>query len=363
MSGGPGDNYWWVAPVNTQADIAFARTRNGLPREIYKVDLTHKTMTLGNGATVWFKSADNPDSLYGDDVKAAVIDEASRVKEDSWYAVRTTVTATRGKLRIIGNVKGRRNWFYMLARRAESGEPNMTYKKMTAHHAVAAGILAQEEVDDAKRMLPEMVFRELYLAEPSDDGSNPFGLAAIRKCIAPLSNRSPAVWGWDLAKHVDWTVGIALDAEGDCCRFERFQLPWPETIDKIKMVTARKPALVDSTGVGDPVLDFLQKEPGSDYEGYTFNPSSKQKLMEGLAVAIQSGTVTFPEGVIVRELEDFEFEYTRTGVRYSAPEGYHDDCVMGLALAKMHLGLAKRPMIIPPEVLRQAAQQQRRRYQ
>ena len=33
------------------------------------------------------------------------------------------------------------------------------------------------------------------------------------------------------------------------------------------------------------------------------------------------------------ELETFEYVYTRTGVRYSAPDGLHDDCVCALALA------------------------------
>jgi hypothetical protein len=55
--------------------------------------------------------------------------------------------------------------------------------------------------------------------------------------------------------------------------------------------------------------------------------------MEGLAVAIQQREITFPEGPITNELNAFEYEYTRTGVRYSAPEGMHDDCVMALALA------------------------------
>ena len=41
----------------------------------------------------------------------------------------------------------------------------------------------------------------------------------------------------------------------------------------------------------------------------------------------------FRSGVIVKELEAFEYEYTRTGVRYSAPEGLHDDAVCALALA------------------------------
>ena len=36
----------------------------------------------------------------------------------------------------------------------------------------------------------------------------------------------------------------------------------------------------------------------------------------------------------LRMLEEFEFEYTRTGVRYCAPVGLHDDGVCALALAQ-----------------------------
>jgi len=55
--------------------------------------------------------------------------------------------------------------------------------------------------------------------------------------------------------------------------------------------------------------------------------------MEGLAVAIQAREVSFPEGPITAELLAFEYQYSRTGVRYGAPEGMHDDCVDALALA------------------------------
>jgi hypothetical protein len=65
-----------------------------------------------------------------------------------------------------------------------------------------------------------------------------------------------------------------------------------------------------------------------------FTPNSKQKLMEGLAVSIQSREISYPKGYIRQELETFEYEFTRTGVRYSAPEGFNDDCVCALALAR-----------------------------
>ncbi len=44
--------------------------------------------------------------------------------------------------------------------------------------------------------------------------------------------------------------------------------------------------------------------------------------MDGLSAAIQLREVRFPQGPIRAELEAFEYEYTRTGVRYSAPTGF-----------------------------------------
>lgn len=168
MAGTDGQNYWWVAPVYTQAEIAYRRMKRGIPRELYGSNDTDRRITLANGAVMWFKSAEKPDNLYGEDVYAAVVDEASRCRHDSWIALRSTLTATRGPARIIGNVKGRANWFYNMARDAQRGAQGMRYRKITAADAVAAGVLDAEEIEDAKRRLPEPVFRELYMAEPAD---------------------------------------------------------------------------------------------------------------------------------------------------------------------------------------------------
>jgi len=336
MAGKANQNFWWVSPIRDQAKIVYRRLKQALPREVYDESETELKITLANGAHLWFKGADHPDSLYGEDVFAAVIDEASRCKPDAWHAVRSTLTATNGPIRIIGNVRGRRNWAYELARKAQSGDPLMHYAKITAYDAVKAGILKAADVADAKSMLPATVFQELYLAEPSDDAGNPFGLSAIRACIADLSAADPVAWGWDLAKSVDWTVGVALDQSGAVCRLERFQQPWEDTIGRIVRETGSVPAAIDSTGVGDPVLEALQKrgrEGAARFEGLKFTAQSKQQLMEGLAVAIQQKHIRFPAGVLVNELEAFEYVYSRTGVHYSAPSGLHDDAVCALALA------------------------------
>lgn len=347
VKGRDGQNFWWVAPVFSQAKIAFRRAKRMIPRDCYEPNETEQKITLLTGAVIWFKGADKPDTLYGEDVYAAVIDEATRVKDEAWHAVRSTLTATKGHVRLIGNVKGRKNWAYKLARKAESGTPDMHYAKLTAYDAVEAGVLTIEEIEDAKRQLPENVFKELYLAEPSEDGGNPFGLDAIAKQINAqgLSPLKPHSWGWDLAKKHDYTVGIALDEFGDVCRLERWQTSWLDTERKIIEATGDCSAWVDSTGVGDPVLERLVKD-RHQFHGYHFTSASKQQLMEGLAVAIQQSRIRYPAGHIVNELESFEYELTRTGVRYTAPEGLFDDCVCALALA-VHGFTRAHPVMVP----------------
>jgi phage FluMu gp28-like protein len=329
-----GQNLWWVAPVYMQAEIAYRRMKLRLLRGRFDFNDSKRLITLENGALLWFKSGEIPDNLYGEDVYEAVIDEASRVREASWIAIRSTMTATRGDMRIIGNVKGRANWFYKLCRTAEQGDdPEMAYYSLDAWDAVDGGILDRAEIESAQRQLPKNVFEELYLAKPSDDGGNPFGLNAIRQNIREISGAPVVAWGVDLAKSHDWTVAIGLDANGNVSALHRFQKTWMQTAPLLIKIIGCTPALVDSTGVGDPIVEQIQAE-CPNVEGFKFSQTSKQQIMEGLAVAIQQGTIGYPDGVIVDELETFEYEYTRTGCRYTAPAGLHDDTVCAIALAK-----------------------------
>ena len=337
LKGKEGYNYWWIAPGYNQAEIAYRRIKLGLSKGAFtSFDTPTPRIKTLIGSWIYFKSADNADSLYGEDVYAAVIDEASRVGQESWFAVRSTVTATRGPIRAIGNVKGRKNWFYDLCRKAEAGTPGMHYAKITADDAVQAGVLDSAEIEEARRDFPEHVFRELYYAEPGDDSGNPFGLNHIRACTTEGFALGPIVaWGIDLAKSQDYFVCIGLNESGGVVALHRWRgVPWRQSIRRVwNIVGEDTPALVDSTGVGDPVLEELQHEHGN-FIGFHFSSTSKQKLMEGLAVSIQSQEITFPKGQITYELECFEYEVKPSGIRYSAPPGQNDDCVAALALAR-----------------------------
>jgi hypothetical protein len=76
-------HWWWVAPIVAQAKIAFRRMKRMLrqfdPHKLsWDANETDLRIDLKNGAAIWFKGSDKPDTLYGEDVYGAVIDEASR---------------------------------------------------------------------------------------------------------------------------------------------------------------------------------------------------------------------------------------------------------------------------------------------
>lgn len=331
-------NYWWVAPTSGQARIAYKRMKRQVGAGFFQSHDTELRLTLPVGSVIWFKTAEIADNLYGDDVHAAVFDEFTRAREESWFALRSTLTATKGPCKFIGNVKGKKNWGYKLAQKAKADKSGVyAYFKITAWDAVDAGILDREEVEQARIDLPTAVFEELYEAKPSEDGSNPFGLSFIRKAlITPDSEQlapGPAVaYGIDLAKSFDHTVVIGLNAEGFVCHLERWQGPWGSTKTRILQLPD-VPTLIDSTGVGDPIVEELMQT-RRHTEGFKFSSQSKQQLMEGLALAFQQGGIGIPGGGWLQdECESFEYVHTRTGTKYAAPEGQHDDGVCALALA------------------------------
>lgn len=224
LGGAPGREYWWVAPIVPQTKIAFRREKRFLPDWSYRSNDTERTIELANGATLWFKSAYDPDSLYGEDVHAVVVDEATRCKAAAWTAIRTTLTATGGAARIIGNVKGSKNWAYRLARRAEArmaqGDPDYHHARLTAHDAVDAGIFPPEELEDARESMAEADFRELYLAEAADTDDQFFHVEQLGT-VEDYPRDARLARAWDFAvtpdskrSDPDWTVGVKMAWDG-----------------------------------------------------------------------------------------------------------------------------------------------------
>jgi hypothetical protein len=323
----------YITPTYGLAKVFFGRLTESLPFPKNKSDLK---IDFSNGGQIEFFTGERLDNLRGRKFHLVIIDEASFIPdlENGWNnSIRPTLTDFKGKAVFLSTPKGK-NFFYSLFMKA--GENDWASFKFTSYDNPH---IDPKEIDDARMQLPEVVFEQEYMANPAENSANPFGSKFIRACIKPISNQQIIAFGIDLAKSVDHTAIIGLDNSGNVAYFDRFQMDWHNTKENIKRLP-RSPILIDSTGVGDPITEDLKRE-GIMIEGLKFTSQSKQQLMEGLATAIQQNRIGFPDGVIVKELEIFEYIFSSHGVRYSAPSGFHDDCVMALALAWSNFNLRR----------------------
>jgi hypothetical protein len=325
----------YITPTYQLGKIFFKEIVDLLPLEIYSKNESDLVITFITGGSIRFFTGERLDNLRGLKFHLAVIDEASFIPnlEDGWLnSIRPTLTDYKGKAIFLSTPKGK-NYFFSLFSKAE---PDWQSFKFTTYDNP---YIDPNEIDDARKQLPEVVFEQEYMANPAENAANPFGSQYIRNCIHPVTTMPIVAYGIDLAKSVDWTVIVGLDEDGNVAYFDRFQMDWHNTKQTILRLP-KCPILVDSTGVGDPILEDLQRE-GVMIQGLKFTSSSKQQLMEGLQAAIHQRKIGYPDGIISQELEVFEYMYTATGVKYSAPSGFHDDAVMALALAWQNFSLKR----------------------
>ncbi len=127
-------------------------------------------------------------------------------------------------------------------------------------------------------------------------------------------------------------------------RFHR--LDWALQVNRIVAATDRfnhAEVYVDTTGAGEPVYESLIAA-GCYARAYPFTQRSKAALVDNLSILLEKRLLTLPKPTLwpegIDELEAFQYSVTDTGnVRTAAPSGFHDDCVMALALAAWHLPL------------------------
>lgn len=291
---------------------------------------------IAEGVWIQGKSATEPESLLGEELDLIVIDEASRIKRDIWEGyLFARLTSRRGRLVAISTPFGQ-NWFHEEYLKAKEKGSGFNFKTIENPY------FPPDKYEEARKTLPERVFKQEFEASALPDAASVF--RGVREIINEDSLEEPKlgrryIIGVDLGKYEDFTVLTTIDRS-----FKRVV-----TIDRFKEISysfqkARIMALaqkynnaklvVDSSGVGQPIADDL-RHAGLSVQDFKFSGKSKPELIEKLSIFIEQKHLIIPNNeTLIDELENFGYEITDAGnVRYSAPQGLHDDCVISLALA------------------------------
>jgi hypothetical protein len=337
-----------VAPTYWHTKRQWTEFFNFCPAELIKeIHRSDRHVILKGNRNIWFKSADNPDSLRSQGVKVLWVDEGAQIAEEAWtLALRPALMDEKGIAFFTGTPRGH-NWYFRLWTRGQ--DPSQMEYKSWNFPSASNPYLDPAEIAAFARDMPELAYRQEVLAEFLEDVGSVFrGVdCMVQGSFQPFERHKQYVMGADLAKLEDFTVLCVLDMDGHLCAFDRFsQLDWVFQRKRIVQLAERYNArlLIDSTGVGDPVCDELYRE-NVRVDGYKFTNATKKDLIENLSIMIENQQLTIPQvPELINELKLYGYKTTPSrNVQYGAPEGYHDDTVIALALAAWQLKRAPPP--------------------
>jgi len=348
LTNGPGWLAWWVAPTYQQAEIGLRTLIDETPDDfIDSVNRSKLRVEAATGAIIEFKSADKPDNLRGEGVDLLVADEAAEIDQYAYEnALRPTLTDSEDSRMIAISTPKGRGWFFEFFQRGESDEwPAYEAFQGPTHENP---FINQDDVQAAKRELPDRVYRQEYLAEFVDESGGVFKQLDSRVFVADYQLPTdgvdpdddhvsgPFATGVDFARHHDYRVAITIDQQGRVVHFSRDQgETWPQIQREVEQIYERYPGAVAVDGSRDNKIVADLEAAGVPVEPVQFSATRKRELIENLITAVENKEITSPEiPALRREMELMEFDVTRGGnVRYDAPQGHHDDTVDALALA------------------------------
>jgi len=342
-----GSNHFWITPSYNIASKVFKKIvlliKKSNMEQFCNIKLQDYSIEFKGAGTIYAISSDRISSFIGITLETAVADECALFKEDSFAVLLSRFAASGGKLRALSNVHGKSNFFYKKCREAEEGKLQDTeYYRVTCEDAIREGITTRENIDQLRVQYLPARFMELFYCVAAEDNNSCFDYLKIKNTkVETLNSLDPVIFGYDLASRKDFACCIGLNIYGEVCYFTRYKSSWTVTKEKIRQLSKSYPdnyIIIDSTGVGDPIVEELSLEL-FNIKGYGFTNKSKEQLILSLSNWIDSKKLKiysdyFP--AIEEELQHFKYEYTRLNTIYNGEQGYHDDTVVALALATYH---------------------------
>ena len=174
----------YVSPTMGQSRQIIWDLLLDLGREVIQSShVNNLDITLINGARIYVRGADRPDTLRGVSLTYAVLDEVADIKPEAWeQVIRASLSDKRGRALFIGTPKGR-NWFYDTFKLGES-EDDPDWKSW--HFTTADNpLIDQKEIESAKKTLSTFAFKQEYMASFTNAGSDIFKEEWLKYGVEP----------------------------------------------------------------------------------------------------------------------------------------------------------------------------------
>jgi len=338
----PGNPVAWCSPSYRMLTEVWRDVRRAAGPVLTRVDSQQHRLELLGGGVIEMWSLDQPDVARGRKYAEIVVDEAAMVRhlEEAWNAVlRPTLVDERGGAWFLSTPKGLNFFKHLYDRGADPHYPDWAAWQMPT---VSNPYIPADEVADSQRTLPERTFAQEFEAVFLEDEGTVFRRIREAATATPQDGKQAGhryVIGVDWAKLYDFTVMCVVDTTTrELVHMDRSnKVDYAVQVGRLQALAQRfapDAIYAEQNSMGEPLVEQLQRMRLPVVPFQTTN-ASKTAVVDGLALALERGELRLlHDEVLLNELLAYQAERLPSGlVRYSAPDGLHDDCVIALALA------------------------------
>lgn len=335
----PGSLVFWVSPTHGQAAKIYKQMLEGILHLPIVKSYKYTQIIFKNGSKIVFRSSAQEDSLRGESVDYMVLDEAAFMKEETFQTILLPMLNVLGKKCLIVTTPKGKNWVHrMFTKGIEGGNPKYKAFRFVSGDNPHSN---PEIIQMAKDSMPVALFEQEYLAEFVDSAAifeNINELSVIDMYEGPRAGESYYA-GVDIGMKSDYTVIMILNQKGELVYFDRFtHVTAPELKKRLtETITLFKPkkTFIELNNQGGPIYDDLKAAHIKNLHGFNTTGKSKPEIINNLINAFSSKKIKVLKNEILKaELEAFTMSFSSTGhAKFSAPSGFHDDCIMSLAIA------------------------------
>ena len=347
----------WLSPVYSQCRKIFSELMDASTAVIQSSNKAELTLKFVNGSTLQFLSTERPDSVRGYSFNYMILDEVAYVNERGFEtAILPTLTAIGKKCLIISTPKSK-NWFYKYYLKGvnDNSEYISFRGKSTDNPYVNEKFIAEQRLS-----LPDDIYRQEYLAEFTDAGSEVFR-GVDQACVVPQYTKqdkaSRCFVGVDTGLSNDYSVLCIMNEAGRVLLIDRLRGENINTIaNRFNDILSRfriEGGYVEENGIGAAMRDLVIPK-NRRIRGFTTTQDSKTQIVRTLISDLEAHIIELPtkelEPEVYKELSLYTYKLSNNGkLSFTHQNGLHDDIVDALMLAnKARNEIRSNKMYISP---------------
>ena len=316
--------------------------------QIQKANGTDLSITTRFNSTLTFYSAESGASLRGLTFNYLILDEFAFFKMEQtdgtnlWYDILYPTIKIKGrKVIFVSTPLGKNNLFYTMYQKGflPSTKP---YYDTIVKDIYSDGLIDKEGIEEIKRQIPELSFRQEFLCEFLDASLSFF--TNYEKCFTSYqyNHNSKQYIGVDLSGDgKDETILTKENDENQTIQYKiegTLDEKYKQIANIINNTNNLKYSYIEVNGLGSPMLNEIKKlvKEKHKLQPWLTTNKSKEEIISNLAVAIANGDIMFNEDntELKHQFSTFISKYTKSGnLQLQAQEGYKDDRIMSLAIA------------------------------